>query len=202
MKRFISITLALVMLLSFAACNEDADSSIPQETVSLNIEALKDEWQFGKLEFPNGKSVTIPCKVSEFIEQSGLSIGNEKALGDKTLSPKETVTLYIVGDGMSFKATARNTGLEPDMPYKDAKVVEYNFNNTNEMNRQIKFAGTLTPGVTRKAVEKALGVPKGQKSEDTLYYYTDKNEAGKKVRLIISFNSDDIVNSVAYEIVY
>ncbi len=202
MKRIISIMLALIMLLSFSACNKDETPSTPQETVAIDGEMLKANWQSGKIVFPNGNSVQLPCKVSEFIEQGGFKIGNESVLGDKMLKPREMVTLNIVGEGVSFKVTARNTTSTPEMSYKDANVIEYNFNNTNVENRRIKFAGTLTPGATREAVEDALGRPKGQKKDDTLYYYTGKNEKDRVVKLIVSFNSDDIVNSVAYEIVY
>ena len=200
MKKIISIMLALVMLLSFAACNKEKEPSRPLETVAIDGEMLKADWQSGKIVFPNGNSVELPCKVSEFIEKSGLKIGNESVLGDKVLAPREEVTLNIVGDGMSFKATARNTTSTPEMSYKEASVIEYNFNNTYTANRQIKFAGTLTPGATRDAVEDALGRPKGQKKEDTLYYYNGENSKDRKVKLIVSFNSDDVVNSVAYEI--
>ncbi len=202
MKKIISIMLALVMLLSFAACNKEKEPSTPQETVKIDGDVLKADWQSGKIVFPNGNSVELPCKVSEFIEKSGLKIGNESVLGDMVLAPREEVTLNIVGDGMSFKATARNTTSTPEMSYKEASVIEYNFNNTYTANRQIKFAGTLTPGATREAVEDALGRPKGQKKDDTLYYYNGENSKDRKVKLIVSFNSDDIVNSVAYEIVY
>ena len=202
MKKIISIMLALVMLLSFAACNKDKTPSTPQETVKIDGEMLKADWQSGKIVFPNGNSVQLPCKVSEFIEKSGLKIGNESVIGDKVLAPREELTLNIAGDGVTFKVTVRNTTSTPEMSYKDANVIEYNFNNTNVGNRQIKFAGTLTPGATREAVEDALGRPKGQKKDDTLYYYNGENSKDRKVKLIVSFNSDDIVNSVAYEIVY
>lgn len=202
MKKIISIMLALVMLLSFAACNKDKTPSTPQETIAIDGEMLKADWQSGKIVFPNGNSVQLPCKVSEFIEKSGLKIGNESVLGDKMLKPREEATLNIVGGGVSFKATVRNTTSKPEISYKDATVIKYDFNNTYEGNRQIKFAGTLTPGAAREAVEDALGRPKGQKKEDTLYYYTGKNEKDRNVKLIVSFNSDDIVNSVSYQIVY
>ena len=202
MKKFISIMLALVMLLSFAACNKDKTPSTPQETVKIDGEMLKADWQSGKIVFPNGNSIELPCKVSEFVEQGGLKIANEDILGDKMLKPREEVTLNIAGDGLTFKVTVRNTTSTPEMSYKDASVIEYNFNNTNVGNRQMKFAGTLTPGATRDAVEDALGRPKGQKKDDTLYYYTGTNEKNRTVKLIVSFNSNDIVNSVSYEIVY
>lgn len=202
MKKIISIMLAMVMLLSFAACNKDKTPSTPQETVKIDGEMLKADWQSGKIVFPNGNSIELPCKVSEFVEQGGLKIANEDILGDKMLKPREEVTLNIAGDGLTFKVTVRNTTSTPEMSYKDASVIEYNFNNTNVGNRQMKFAGTLTPGATRDAVEDALGRPKGQKKDDTLYYYTGTNEKNRTVKLIISFNSNDIVNSVSYEIVY
>lgn len=202
MKKIISIMLALVMLLSFAACNKEKEPSRPLETVAIDGEMLKADWQSGKIVFPNGNSVELPCKVSEFVEQGGLKIANEDVLGDKMLKPREEVTLNIAGDGLTFKVTVRNTTSTPEMSYKDASVIEYNFNNTNVGNRQMKFAGTLTPGATRDAVEDALGRPKGQNKEDTLYYYTGKNDKNRTVKLIVSFNSDDIVNSVAYEIIY
>lgn len=202
MKKIISIMLALVMLLSFAACNKEKEPSRPLETVAIDGEMLKADWQSGKIVFPNGNSVELPCKVSEFIEKSGLKIGNESALGDKVLAPKEEVTLNIVGEGVFFEVVARNTSKDPDVPYKDVNVIAHSFNNTSEGNRQIKFAGTLTPGATRKAVEEALGIPEGQKTEDTLYYYNGKHRSNRNVKLIVAFNSDNIVNSVSYEIVY
>lgn len=202
MKKIISIMLVLVMLLTFVACNEDKEvPSTPQETVSLNAETLKADWQNGELFLPNGKTVKLPCKVSEFIEQSGLKIGNQDVLANKVLAPEESITLNVSGEGVNFKIKARNTTRE-EIGCMDATVIQYNFNNTNTANRQIKFASTLSPGVTRAAVEEALGVPKGQKSEDTLYYYKGKNSDKRNVKLIVSFNSDDIVNSVSYEIIY
>ena len=203
MKRFISIMLVLVMILTFAACNDDKETSTtsPQETVSLDVEVLKADWKNGELFLPNGKTVKLPCKVSEFIEQSGLKIGNQDVFTNKVLAPEESVTLNVAGEGVNFKIKARNNTTE-EIGCMDATVIQYNFNNTNTANRQIKFASTLSPGVTRAAVEEALGVPKGQKSEDALYYYKGKNSDKRNVKLIISFNSDDIVNSVSYEIIY
>ena len=202
MKKLISIMLVLVTLFSFAACNKEPKPTIPPETVKIDGDMLKADWQSGKIILPNGNYVELPCKVSELIEKGEFKIGNENALGDKMLKPKEEATLNIVGNGVSFKITARNTNPTTEISYKDASVIEYNFNNTNEGNRQLKFAGTLTPGATRDAVEDALGRPKGQKKDDTLYYYYGKNSKDRNVKLIVSFNSNDIVNSVTYEVVY
>lgn len=199
MKKIISIILIATMLFSFAACNKDKGSSTPQETVSLNVEVLKNDWQNGEI-IINDKTVKLPCKVSELVEQSGLKIGNADIIINKVLKSKESTSFNLVGDGVVIRIKAVNKTSEDGLNCMDATVVQYSFNNTNPGNKQVKFAGTLTAGVTRAAVEEALGVPEDQTSDDTLYYFNGKNEKGKKVELIISFNSDDIVNSVSYEV--
>lgn len=201
MKKIISIMLALVMLLSFAACNKDKGPSKPLETVSLDGENLKLEWRNGEFSFPNGKKAKLPCSVNKFIEDSGLKIPNADDLGEKTLKAGESITLNIVGSDMTLKVKAKNNSGKDGLNYMDATIIRCSFNNTQPNNRQIKIAGTLTAGVTRKDLEKALGVPQGQESGEELYYYNAVNTNMKHVRLTIGFNSDDIVNSVAYEIV-
>jgi|GEM_PF-6326957 len=199
MKRIIAVLLAMVMLLSFAACKKNDETQPPQETVTIDVEMLKADWQNGVLFLLNDKSVKIPCKVSEFIEKSGLKISNADNLANKDIAPQEIITLNVVGEGLSFRIKAKNTSKEA-VKYLDTKVFYYSFNNTNESNRQIKFAGTLTPGATRAAVEEALGIPEGRTEDDMLYTYNGKNAQKRKVKLTISFDSYDIANSVAYEI--
>ena len=200
MKRFISIMLALTMLLSFAACGEKEGPAELKETVPMDVEQLKTEWKNGALVI-NDKEVKIPCKLSEFVEKTGLKLGNESTNTKKILKSDETLTFNVVGPEISFKITVKNVGrLEVD--YKDASVVKCVFNNTTEGNRQIKFAGTLSPGAAREDVQKALGIPNGQSKDDTLYRYREKDEAtGRVVELIVSFNSYDVANSVSYEII-
>ena len=201
MKRFIAIALALTMLLSFAACGEKEGPAELKETVSMDVETLKNEWQNGALVI-NDKKVTIPCKLSTFVEQTGLKLGNEDVNTKKVLKADETLTFNVVGSEISFKITVRNVG-RFDVDYKDATVVKCVFNNTTKGNRQIKFAGTLSPGAARSDVEKALGVPKNQSKKDTMYRYRAKDEEnGRVVELIVSFNSYDVANSVSYEILY
>ena len=187
------------MVLSFAAC--DNNKKPPVETLPLDTEALKADWKNGTLVFPGDKTITFPCTLSEFLEQSGATINNVKAYDGKMLEPDERLSFYVSADDANFKIAIINTKDEA-VSYLDANVSEYSYNNTNEANRQIKFAGTLSPGVARSDVEKALEIPENRTSEDVLYVYEGRNSKNKKVKLNVAFNTDGIVNSVSYEILY
>lgn len=200
MKKIIAVMLVFTMLFSLAACKKERKPSKLEETVPIDVEALKADWTNGEL-IINGKTIKIPCKVSEFVEQSGLKIGNADVLGEKILKSKQSVTLNIVGPSISFKIKALNVGKE-EIGYQEAMVVKYDYNNTNEGNRQIKFAGTLSPGAARSAVEEALGIPEGQTTTDQLYHYKGKNADNKTVELIVAFNSYSVANSVSFEVKY
>ncbi len=205
MKKIISIMLVALLLLSFAACNKNGtaseDTEALKETVKVDVEALKSDWQKGELVI-NDVSVEMPCKVSELIEKTGLKISNQDTLGEKVLKAGETLSLNIVGEDLYFKIMVRNNTKEDGLNYMDATVIKYDFTGSNEGNRQIKLAGTLSPGASRKDVEKALGIPKGKTSEDVLYTYEGKNSQNRKVELNVSFNSFDVANSVSFEIKY
>ena len=199
MKKLISILLVVVMLLSFAACGKE--KTPPVETLTLDTETLKADWKKGTLVFVGDKTVKIPCTLNEFITNSGATINNNKAYDGKMLEPDESLSFYISVEGASMKLTVKNTKDEA-VSYLDAFVSGYSYNNTNEVNRQIKFAGTLSPGVSRSDVEKALGIPEGKTSEDVLYVYQGRNDKNRKVELSIAFNAYGVVNSVSYEILY
>ncbi len=199
MKKIISIILVAVMLLSFAACGKE--KTPPVETLPLDTEALKADWKNGTLVFPGDKTATFPCTLNEFIKNSGATINNDKAYDGKMLESEESLSFYVSAEGANFKITVKNTTDEA-VSYLDAYVSKYSYNNTNEANRQIKFAGTLSPGVARSDVEKALEIPENRTSEDVLYIYEGRNAKNKKVNLNIAFNSDGVVNSVSYEILY
>lgn len=205
MKKIISIMLVAILLFSFAACNKketmSEDTEALKETVKVDAEALKSDWKNGELVI-NDVSIEMPCKVSELIEKTGLEISNQAILGEKVLNAGETLSLNIVGEDIYFKVMVRNNTKEDGLNYMDATVIKYDFTNANEGNRQIKLAGTLSPGVSRKDVEKALGIPEGKTSEDTLYSYEGKNSQNRKVELNVSFNSFDVANSVSFEIKY
>lgn len=199
MKKLISIILVAVMLLSFAACGEKKTD--PVETLPLDTEALKADWKNGTLVFPGDKTVTFPCTLNEFLKQSGATVNSPKSFEGKMLEFEESLSFYVSAEGANIKITVKNTQKEA-VSYLDANVSQYSYNNTNEANRQIKFAGTLSPGVSREAVEKALEIPEGRTSEDVLYSYEGRNNKNKKVKLNVAFNSYGVVNSVSYEILY
>lgn len=200
MKKVISIILVAIMLFSFAACDKKGSGS-PDETLPLDIEALKADWKKGTLVFPGDKTVNLPCTLSEFVENSGVKINKEKTFEGRMLEPDESMTFYVSIDGANMKITVKNITKEA-VSYMDANVSKYSYNNSSEANRQIKFVNTLSPGVSRSDVEKALEIPENRTSEDVLYIYEGRNTKNKKIELIVAFNSDNVVNSVSYEILY
>lgn len=199
MKKIISIILVAVMLLSFAACSDEKKP--PVETLPLDTETLKADWKNGTLVFPGDKKATFPCTLSEFLKNSGATINDAKSFEGKMLEPEESLSFYVSAEGASIKITIKNTKDEA-ISYLDAYISKYSYNNTNETNRQIKFAGTLSPGVSRVDVEKALEIPEDRTSEDSFYLYEGRNSKNKKVILNVAFNADGIVNSVSFEILY
>ena len=80
-------------------------------------------------------------------------------------------------------------------------VVGFNYFNSANGNRAITVAAGLTVGVPRADVEEALGIPEGKTSEDRLYTYTVKVEEKDAIRMSVSFNSSDIVNSISYDLI-
>lgn len=204
MKKFISLILVAVLAFSFAACNNNSKddtttTTIEQSTLELNIEELKYNWTDGVLTFENGKQITVPCTVSQFVEASGLKIANESLIAAKPLKPDESKDIYLGNETISICVECENNTTE-DINLADATISEYSFNRTIEGNQTVKFANTLTVGVGRADVEEALGIPKGATAEDVLYVYSGRNNKRDKVELRITFNSDNIVNSVAFEI--
>lgn len=204
MKKFISLVLVAILVFSFAACNNDSEddsttTTNEQSTLELNIEELKYNWTDGILTFANGKQITVPCTISQFVEASGLEIQNGDIIANLSLEPDESKDIYLVSDDTYIGIECENLTTE-NVNIMDATIVEYIFNNTKEGNRNIKFANTLTVGVGRADVEEALGVPKGATAEDVLYVYSGRNDKRDKVELRITFNSDNIVNSVAFKI--
>lgn len=203
MKKFISLILVAVLVFSFAACNNDSkdDTTTTTEpsTLELNIEELKYNWTDGVLTFENGKQVTVPNTVSQFLESSELVFGNADLMSNVVLKPGESKTVYFSGADMYVNIKCKNL-TDEDAKLIDTTIIEYSFNNTQKGNQKIKFANTLTVGVGRADVEEALGIPKGATEEDNLYVYSGRNKKREKVELRIAFNSNNIVNSVAFKI--
>lgn len=203
MKKIIALLLVLVIAFSITACdgsdNKGENTYKYGETLPLDVEELKANWKDGELVFANKKSIKLPCKAEEFVSASDLKVNGGESVVLLTLAPDETKSLYLVDDGTSIEITCKNT-TDEDINIMEATVVEYYFTNVKPGNRKIKFVGTLTAGVTRADVEKALELPKNATSEDVLYFYKGRNSANKKVELRVSFNSDNVVNSVAFKV--
>ena len=85
--------------------------------------------------------------------------------------------------------------------YDDITVVGFSYFNSVNGNRAITVAAGLTVGVSREEVEDALGIPEGKTSEDRLYTYTVKVEEKDAIRMSVSFNSSNIVNSISYDLI-
>lgn len=198
MKKIISVILVLLIVLSVTACDSGKSEYNP-ETLPLDVEELKANWKEGELIFANEKSVKLPCGVKELVETSELEVYNSKNITVLTLKPDETKTFYLTNDSTRIEITCKNTK-EEDVGIMDSTVVKYSFTNLKPGNRKIKFAGTLTAGVTRADVEKALEIPKNATSEDSIYTYSGRNSVNKRVELTIGFNSDNIVSSVTFEV--
>lgn len=196
MKKIISLLLVLVIAISITACNNSNDNN--GETLRLDVKELKKTWQEGELVFANKESVTLPCSIDEIVEKSGLSVQNADLI-NKVLLPNESYTVNLVGDETYISIKCKNTTKE-DLNYADSTVIGYTITNMKTGNRAIKFAGTLTAGVVRDDVEKALKLPENTTNEDVMYTYKGKNSANKDVELRVTFNSDDIVNSVAFKV--
>lgn len=199
MKKIISLILVLVIALSITACDGSKnEGSYNPETLPLDVEELKANWKEGELIFANENVVTLPCNIDEIVEKSGLSVQNADLI-NKVLAPDETYTIHLVGNETYISVKCQNT-TEEDVDYTDSTVIGYTITNMQTGNRKIKFVGTLTAGVARVDVEKALEIPEGKTNEDVMYTYSGRNSKNKKIELRITFNSDDIVNSVAYEV--
>ncbi len=205
MKKIIAILLVLVIaLFSFAACNKDKSNEDETQNnykpmEEFNEDKLKETWTAGEITFPNGNKITIPCTVGEFIEKSGLKTNAASQYENKSIKAGETFNLTLVGDDVQVKISCKNTG-SADAEYLDAKVISFNFFNGTAGNRQITVAAGLTVGITRAEVESALGIPEGKTAEDRMYTYKAELDDNQRIRLNVSFNSSDIVNSISYKL--
>lgn len=203
MKKIISLVLVLVLALSITACDNTTDDAtgetVPSAEIVIDAEVLKASWKNGELVFVNGERISIPCSVKDFVEASGLEVKNAETICAKTLSANKSESISLINSNTSIKINCTNTTKE-DLNIMETTVTQYSFNNTESGNRGILFAGALTTGVVQTDVTAALGDPNKQVDDGKLYYYNGRNDNNKKVELRIGFNSDNLVNSVAYEV--
>ncbi len=200
MKKFLAILLVALMVFSFAACDKDKDdvSNKPSEA-PVNKEELKKGWQEGALTFANGNEISLPCSIDEIIQVSGLSVPSLETMKDTELKPGQKKTVYLTGaDDVSISIKCENTTNEP-IKVPQATVVGYTFNRTKAGNIKIKFANTLTVNAKKADVEEVLGVDE-KATEKRFSEYKGTNGKNQDVEMRVTYDSNDLVNSVAFEI--
>lgn len=204
MRKFIAIMLALAIgLFAFTACNKDdnagGDYGEYEPVEEFDGDKLKETWTTGEITFANKNKITLPCTIDEFLEASGLHIPDESVYANKKLKKGESVSITLVGEETQLKVTCENLGTN-ECSYRDATVVGFNYFNSVNGNRAITVAAGLTVGITRAQVEDALGIPEGKTSEDRIYTYKVEVEDKETIRMNVSFNSSDVVNSISYSL--
>ncbi len=206
MKKIIAIMLVLVIgLFAFTACNKDEEDSTTnnygdfEPVEEFDEDKLKETWSVGEITFANKNKVTLPCSAKDFIEKSGLTVGNKATYETMVIQSGKTYSIQLIAENTQIKIECKNLG-SADAGYLDGTVVGFSFFNSEAGNRQITVAAGLTVGVTRADVESALGIPEGKTSEDVMYTYKEKVSDEQTIRLNISFNSSDVVNSIVYNV--
>lgn len=199
MKKFLAILLVALMVFSFAACDKDKDdaSNKPSEA-PVNKEELKKGWQEGALTFANGKEISLPCSIDEMLQASELSVPGYETVKDTELKPGQRKTLSLTGADASISIKCENTTNEA-IKIAEATVVGYTFNRTKPDNVKIKFANTLSVNAKKADVEEVLGVDE-KAAEKRFSEYKGTNGKNQDVEMRVTYDSNDLVNSVAFEI--
>ncbi len=205
MKKFVAILLVLVIgILCFSGCNKEdkdplTDYGDYNPVEKFDEDKLKETWSAGEITFANKNKIVLPCTVEEFIEASGTYIGNQSYYDNMVVQPDKKFTIQLLADNIQLKIDCKNLTTE-NVGYLETTVVGFSFFKSADGNRQVTVAAGLTVGVTRAEVESALGIPEGKTSEDTMYTYKEKVSDEQTIRLNISFNSADVVNSISYQV--
>ena len=198
MKKIIALLLVALMVFSFAACNKEEVPETPTGA-PIDKEVLKQGWQEGVLTFANGKSVTLPCSIAEIIEASDLSIpALDSTLKDATLDANKTKTLNLVNSDTNISIKCKNT-TDKTINLKEATIVGYTINRTQDGNVNVKFANTLTVNAVKADVEEVLGVDETAEKKG-FSKYQGTNSKKEKVEMRVSYDSNNLVNAVSFEI--
>lgn len=196
MKKVIALLLVAVMVLSFAACNKDKDEG--PTVAPIDKEELKQGWQEGVITFANGKSVTLPCTIDEIVKASELSIPSLDTMKNTTLEPGAKKSLNLVNADTLISLKCENTTKEA-IKVEEATVIGYTINRTKEGNAKVKFANTLTVNAGKADVEEVLGVDETAEKKG-FSKYQGTNAKKEKVEMRVTYDSNNLVNSVAFEI--
>lgn len=184
------------MVLSFAACNKDKDEG--PTAAPIDKEELKQGWQEGVITFANGKSVTLPCTIDEIVKASELTIPSLDTMKNSTLKPGAKKSLNLVNADTLISLKCENTTKEA-IKVEEATVIGYTINRTKEGNAKVKFANTLTVNAGKADVEEVLGVDETAEKKG-FSKYQGTNAKKEKVEMRVTYDSDNLVNSVAFEI--
>lgn len=196
MKKVIALLLVAVMVLSFAACNKDKDEG--PTAAPIDKEELKQGWQEGVITFANGKSVTLPCTIDEIVKASELTIPSLDTMKNTTLEPGAKKSLNLVNADTLISLKCENTTKEA-IKVEEATVIGYTINRTKEGNAKVKFANTLTVNAGKADVEEVLGVDETAEKKG-FSKYQGTNAKKEKVEMRVTYDSNNLVNSVAFEI--
>ncbi len=203
MKKIISLLLVFVLTFGLVACNNTSTDYL-NETVSIDTQELKDNWQKGEITFANGETITLPCSYSDFISISNLTLYNNENFVELVIDPFNSVMVNGADSNTMISFDVANT-INPestDVVIKSIKLyesttVKVTIEDIKEGNRDIKFANSLTVGALRQDVETALGIPEGATADSTTYTYVSE-----KITLTVTFNEKDVVNEISYEYDY
>lgn len=186
------------MVFSFAACNKDEQLDGLPSQAPIDKEELKQGWQEGVLTFANGKSVTLPCTIDEIIAASELSVPSLDNMKGETLKAGAQKSLNLVNSDTLISIKCKNTTKE-DIKIEEATVIGYTINRTKDGNAKVKFANSLTVNAGRVDVEDVLGAD-DQAEEKGFSKYQGTNSKKKKVEMRVTYDSNNLVNAVSFEI--
>ena len=115
-----------------------------------------------------------------------------------TLEPGAKKSLNLVNADTLISLKCENTTKEA-IKVEEATVIGYTINRTKEGNAKVKFANTLTVNADKADVEEVLGVDETAEQKG-FSKYQGTNAKKEKVEMRVTYDSDNLVNSVAFEI--
>lgn len=203
MKKVVALLLVVAMVFAFASCKKDEATEETTTGVPFDKEVLAANWQDGSITFENGNTVTLPCDLSSFLRESGLTLQNADKWETKKVAAGKSETLRLFkGTDTEINVTCENPAKE-EVSITNTKVVKFSFkrggSNNLPGNKLLKFAGTLTVNASRTEVEEVLGT--GTVGSRGIVTYEETNSANKKFELKITYGDNNLISNVSYEIV-
>lgn len=203
MKKVVALLLVVALVFAFASCKKNEATEETTTGVPFDKEVLAANWQDGSITFENGNTVTLPCDLSSFLRESGLTLQNADKWETKKVAAGKSETLRLFkGTDTEINITCENPSKE-EVAITNTKVVKFSFkrggSDTLPGNKLLKFAGTLTVNASRTEVEEVLGT--GSVGSRGIVTYEGTNSANKKFELKITYGDNNLISNVSYEIV-